>query len=261
MSVRLRLNLEYDGSRFAGWQVQPDAVTVQGEVERALTAFYGGREVRIMGSGRTDAGVHAVGQVAHGDVPESRDPAKILAGVNSLLPEGIRLWRTREVDPEFHARYQARERVYGYRLLDEPGIFANPTGWVPNFKWDVERAKEASQWLTGSHDFWAFSTKPDHDENPVCELRDIRWQRQEEGWLVQFVADRYLRRMVRTLVGTLVWAGAGRIDKEQIEAHFERGEGRAPVPAPAHGLALLRVRYDGDDEGDRPGPSPWGVIA
>ncbi len=256
--MRLRLNLEYDGSRFQGWQVQPGVPTVQGALEAALTSFYGGREVHVVGAGRTDAGVHAVGQVAHLDVPEQREAQIVLKGVNALLPKGIRVWRVRRVEDRFHARYHAHERIYGYRLLDEPGVFGWPIGWFVPFEWKPDRAREASSLLLGKRDFTALSTKPDPSDDPVCELRSIEWTRQEEGWLVRITADRFLRRLVRTIIGTLVEISAGRLSAEGVQELLAGGAGRAGVPAPPEGLGLLRVRYATDDEGDRPGPSPWG---
>ena len=257
--MRLRLNLEYDGAPFQGWQVQPDVPTVQGALEKALTSFYGGRVIRVMGAGRTDTGVHAVGQVAHLDVPEDRGERIFLKGVNALLPAGIRVWRAREVDPDFHARFQANERIYGYRLLDAPGVFGRLNGWHVPFEWDREKAEEASSLLVGKHNFVAMSTKPDPEDDPFCEMRSIEWVRQEDAWLVRITADRFLRKLVRTIIGTLVETAAGRLSFENLQALVESGIGKAGVPAPAEGLALLRVRYPVDDEGDRPGPSPWGT--
>ncbi|MFH0882623.1 MAG: tRNA pseudouridine(38-40) synthase TruA [bacterium] len=257
--MRLRLNLEYDGAQFQGWQVQPNVPTVQGALEKTLTSFYGGREVRLTGAGRTDTGVHAVGQVAHADVPEDRNERIFLKGVNALLPPGIRVWRARQVEESFHARYQAYERIYGYRLLDEPGVFGRLNGWCVPFGWDSERAQKASSLLMGMHDFTVLSTKPDPVDDPVCEMRSIEWIRQEDGWLVRITADRFLRRLVRTIVGTLVEMGAERLSFENVRELIETGTGRTGVPAPPEGLALLRVRYPTDDEGDRPGLSPWGT--
>jgi len=257
--MRLRLNLEYHGASFQGWQLQPDAPTVQGKLENALAKFYGGEEIRVTGSGRTDTGVHAVGQVSHADVPETRETKVILKGLNALLPSGVRVWGVRPVESDFHSRFQATERVYGYRLLNEPSVFGDSTGWNVPFEWQVDRAREVEPLLLGSHDFTGFATRPDPEDNPVCDLRKIEWEQTPEGWVLRFTADRYLRRMVRTLVGTLVEVGAGRLNLETVKTVLETKQGHAGVPAPPQGLALLRVRYDTDVAEDRPGPSPWGT--
>jgi len=259
--MRIRLNLSYDGSAFQGWQLQPDAPTVQGAIEEALRAFYGGREVRIMGSGRTDTGVHAVGQVAHFDAPVERESYRIVRGVNALLPDGVRIWGARGVAEDFHARFSARERTYAYRILNREDLFLGRIGWHVPYEFDPVKAREFSTGFLGCHDFRAFSTRPDDDESTQCDIRRLDWVEDRDGWVVWIAADRYLRRMVRTIVGTLVEMAAGRLDREALETLLLQGSGRAGVPAPPQGLALMRVRYDIDNSEDSPPRSPWGVIA
>ncbi len=257
--MRIRLNLAYDGAAYRGWQVQPDARTVQGVLEGALARFYDVPEVRVIAAGRTDTGVHAVGQVAHFDAPSSRDLADLVRAMGALLPEDVRVWRARGVEADFHARYNARERVYAYRILDRPDLFRRGVAWWPHIPFDPDRAAELAGRLTGRRDWRAFSTRPDPDEETVCDLRRVEWrQAADGGWVVHFVADRFLRRMVRTLVGTLIDAAAGRLGEDELEELLASGRGRAGVPAPPQGLALLRVRYDNDEPEDRPQPSPWG---
>ena len=258
---RYRLNIEYDGSTFRGWQIQPDAPSIQGAIEEALTTLFGGEMIRIMGSGRTDTGVHAVGQVAHTDLPEDREPGKLLRGLNSLLPEGVRVWRARPVEDEFHARFSARERWYAYRLLKNPNSFLGRFGWYPVYQFDEDCAREATATFLGRHNFRAFSTRPEDEESTECEIRRIDWVEDSFGVVVHLAADRYLRRMVRTIVGTLVEIGAGKMRVEALESLLSQGFGRAGVPAPPQGLALTRVHYDIDDSEDSPEPSPWGDVS
>lgn len=258
---RYRLNVEYDGSPFRGWQVQPDAPSVQGAIEAALSTLFGGAELRIIGSGRTDTGVHAIDQVAHVDLPEERETGKLLRGLNSLLPDGIRVWRVAQVDSEFHARYGASERRYAYRVLKRSSTFLGRFGWSVPFLFDPDLAQSASKHLLGSHNFRAFSTRPGDEDSTMCELRNIIWNEDAFGWVIEIVADRFLRRMVRTIVGTLVEIGAGRVEVETLQTLLLQGFGRAGVPAPPQGLALMRVHYDIDEPDDVPGPSLWGEFA
>lgn len=259
--MRIRLNIAYDGSAFQGWQLQPEAPTVQGAIEQALATFYGGREVRIMGSGRTDTGVHAVGQVAHYDAPVEREPDRIVKGLNALLPDGVQIWSARSVPEDFHARFSARERVYAYRILKYDNLFLGRFGWHVLYPFDPEMARETGRIFLGRHDFRAFSTRPDDDESTQCDIRRLEWVEDRDGWVVWIAADRYLRRMVRTVVGTLIETAAGRLDVETLQTLLSQGSGRAGVPSPPQGLALMRVRYDIDISEDSPSPSPWGEIA
>jgi tRNA pseudouridine38-40 synthase len=257
--MRYRLNISYDGTDFHGWQIQPKVITVQGEIEKALLKFYGGRITPIMGSGRTDAGVHAVGQVAHFDAPEEREEKKIVKGLNSLMPDGIQIWRARKVEDDFHSRFQAIERTYAYRVLTDNDIFFKRVGWYVPYNIDVSLANEAAERLLGKHDFRSFATQPDLDESTICDLQKIEWNEIENGWIITIVADRFLRKMVRTLVGTIVEIAGKKMDISVLEALLNNSGQRAGVPAPACGLALQRVKYIIDDEGDRPSFSPWGT--
>lgn len=256
-SRRVRLNLSYDGTRFRGWQIQPDAWTVQGEIERALKKFYGGRDVRICGSGRTDTGVHAVGQVAHYDAPVEREMHAIERGLNSLVGEGVCIWRAKRVEEDFHARFQATRRVYGYRILREDSLFEKRYGWPVPYMFEASRLGGISEVFLGKYDFRAFSTQPDPEESTICNLSRFEWFEDSLGWVAIIEADRFIRRMVRTLIGTVVEIAAGKKSIEDIELLLAGKGTRAGVPAPAKGLALLRVFYDSDDEGDCPSPSPW----
>ncbi len=256
--MRLRLNLAYDGTEYRGWQVQPDAVTVQETLEKALSRLFAEDSLRVIAAGRTDAGVHAVGQVVHFDPPAEREERTILRALNSLLPDDIHVWRVRGVSDQFHARYSAHERVYGYRIFSRTDLFGHRYGWFPKLDFDPSLAEDIARDFVGRHNYRAFSTRPDSETDPLCEVREIAFEAMPGGWLLRISADRFLRRMVRTVVGTVVEAAAGKFDRGEIGRLLEAGEGRAAAPAPPQGLALLRVRYETDDDFDRPGSSPWG---
>ncbi|MBS1262089.1 MAG: tRNA pseudouridine synthase A [Calditrichaeota bacterium] len=257
--MRIRLSIAYDGADFAGWQVQRSGRTVQGELARALASFYGGRELRVIAAGRTDAGVHATGQVVHFDPPVKREPDVIARGLNSLLPADIRVWRARVTDERFHARYCARGRRYAYRLLRRGDLFLRRYGHVAPAGFDPHAAEPVARELLGRHDFRTFATKPDPRERTTCELRAIRWREDEHGWVCYVEADRFVRRMVRALISVLIAGARGEFGSDQVRAAFANdGSVRLSPPLPACGLALHSVLYGGDDHLDRPPASLWG---
>ncbi len=259
-TIRYRLNLAYDGGAYKGWQVQPDVVTIQGKLQEVLSKLHNGQDIKLIAAGRTDTGVHAIGQVAHFDAPPTRDAVEIRNAINALVGDDIRVWRVRQVPDDFHARFSARERIYGYRILLNRDVFRRHYGWRPSFQFDPERVSNLSEHLLGKHNFRSFSTKPDPDDDPVCNVRRIRLVRSAGGWLFLIAADRFLRRMVRTIVGTLLEAAAGRFKEDELIKMLETEGERTGTPAPANGLALLHVKYEIDDEEDNPNLSLWGDV-
>ncbi|MCB2210662.1 tRNA pseudouridine(38-40) synthase TruA [bacterium] len=255
--MRVRLNLSYDGTDFLGWQIQPTGRTIQGEVETALTQLHGGIETRTYASGRTDAGVHAVMQVIHYDAPVEREDAVIVKAMNSLLPDDVHVWRARTVADDFHARFDARGRTYAYRLLRTPDLYLRRYGWAIDTRFDPAKLDEASALFLGEHDFRAYATSPEADESTVCDVRRIEWREDAFGWVMIIEADRFIRRLVRTLTGAIVALASGTAEPEPLNAALNEAEGRVPPPAPPQGLALLRVVYDDDDRLDQPPASLW----
>lgn len=242
--------MAYDGTGFSGWQSQPDANAVQDHIERRLAALLGGA-VRIHGSGRTDAGVHARGQVFHFDGAWRHGADKLLAALRGGLPPAIQVWSAEEVTPEFHARFSARGKVYHYHLL--PGGWANPFEhayvWSLPRRLDIAAMQAAAAVLRGRHDFRAFSAFGGVErETTVRDLRRLDLIEDGPRLRVEAEADGFLYKMVRSLVGALVQAGAGKITPEKL-AGLLAGAPRpvAVETAPAHGLFLMRVVY----------PEPW----
>jgi tRNA pseudouridine38-40 synthase len=249
----IALLLAYDGSTFAGWQLQPDRPTVQGTVEQALGRLHGvdGR-VAIVGSGRTDAGVHALGQVASYRPPTPRTPASLEAGLDALLPPSIRALRVAEAPGDFHACRSATGKTYRYRIVNRRVLlpFEAPWAWHVRVPLDLVAMRAAAAALVGRHDFAAFATSGSPSETTVRTLERLAVVERPGGTLeVEATADGFLYRMVRNLAGLLVDVGLGRRppeDAERVLASRQRGE--AGVSAPPQGLCLVRVRY-------RAGPS------
>lgn len=243
--MRARLTLSYRGDRYAGWQRQENALTVQQVVEEAV-AKLAGSPIRVTGASRTDAGVHARGQAAHLDLPRPLPPRALVHGVNHHLPEDVRVMAAQEVDEGFHARKSAVSKEYSYRLsraevispLDAP--FAVP---VPA-RIDLARMQAASSLLPGRHDFSAFALAGGSHGQPFRRIFSASWAEQGPELRFTITGDGFLRGMVRALVGTLVEVGLGRRSPEEL-AHLLAGRPRSAAgpTAPARGLILETVSY------------------
>lgn len=246
MSMRIALALEYDGSRFLGWQTQPGGGSVQDALEGAVAAI-AGEPIHVTCAGRTDRGVHALEQVVHFDVAAKRPASAWVRGVNALLPESIAVQWSRTVPTEFHARYRATARTYRYVLINRavrPALAARRAGWFPS-PLDVPAMRAAAQHLTGEHDFSAFRSAECQAKTPVRTLHalDIETRGERIDFVVR--ANAFLHHMVRNIVGTLVFVGKGRHAPSWAAAVLEsRDRGRAAPTFAAEGLYLERVEYD-----------------
>jgi len=243
--MRIALGLEYDGSRFLGWQTQPGGGTVQDALQTALSGI-AGESVQVTCAGRTDRGVHAREQVVHFDTEAQRPDGAWVRGVNALLPEAMAvLWATR-VAGDFHARYAARVRTYRYVLLNRPvrpALAARYAGWC-HAPLDVDAMREAAAALIGEHDFSAFRSSECQAKSPVRTLHALEVQRQGER--IDFVlrANAFLHHMVRNIVGTLIHVGSGRqAPRWAGEVLAARDRGRAAPTFAAEGLYLEHVEY------------------
>lgn len=249
MSGRLAATVAYDGTGFQGWQVQPGARTVQEEIERAFERLCGGKRPRIHGSGRTDTGVHARGQVFHVD-PERKTPyppQKWLEALNGVLPPDIRIMDVRTVPAEFHARFDAVEKEYRYRIDTRPVV-------PPDLRFtrcpcrrtlDVEAMRAGAELLRGEHDFLSFSASRGAPERTtVRDLRRLEVVEEDEGLTLVAVADGFLYKMVRQLAGALLRVGSGELSLAELGDLVEVPERTHLAPtAPPQGLFLWNVRY------------------
>ena len=246
MVQRLALGLEYDGSAFCGWQTQPGGCAIQDHLEVALAAIHGAPVATIV-AGRTDAGVHALNQVAHFDAQHQRPESAWVRGVNALLPQGVSVMWARPVAAEFDARRNAFERSYRYFLLNRPvrpALLAGRAGWVHG-ELDLEAMLRAATHLIGTHDFSAFRAAACQARSPVREMRAVTVERRGELVVFEFRANAFLHHQVRNMVGALVWVGLQRRAPEwvgELLASRDRKLGAATF-AP-DGLYLAAVRYD-----------------
>lgn len=245
-SRSLALLLTYDGGAYHGWQVQAEARTIQGVVAAALRPLTVER-LRLVGASRTDAGVHALGQVASFVAPTRLSAETIHAALNATLPRDIRVLAAREVPEGFDARRSARLKRYGYLIETAPvqSPFRRRYAWHLPRRLDPEAMRRALATLRGTHDFSAFQASAGRDRHPVCTIGAARLVRRGSLLGVVVSADAFLHHMVRNIVGTIVEVGIGRRSPEWVsEVLAGRDRRRAGTTAPAHGLCLLGVRYE-----------------
>ena len=241
----LRLDICYDGTRYRGWQRLPGREdTIQGKLEAALSRILG-EPIEISGSGRTDAGVHAKGQVASFHCESPMPPAEILANLRRYLPEDIGIYSCREVSPRFHARLNAREKTYVYRIWNSeaPCVFERRFVTVMPERLDVEAMNRAGALLMGRHDFSAFCGNPKMKKSTVRELTALTVTRQGEEIVLRFTGNGFLYNMVRILTGTLVEVGRQQRSPESVTELFGAKRAQAGFLAPAQGLCLEEVVY------------------
>ena len=242
----IKLIIEYDGSNYLGWQVQPNGQTIQGVIQDRLKRLTG-ESSQLIGSGRTDAGVHALGQVAHFKTESRMDANTFQRALNSLLPEDIVIRRAEEVDAEFHARRSARSKVYKYRILNRvtpPAIDRQYVWHVPQ-KLNLDEMKKATHGLVGEHDFSAFRSVGSSARSSVRNILRADWKRGKGGLLrLEIEATGFLKQMVRAIVGTLVEVGRGKISVQKFREILESKDRKKAGPtAPARGLFLKEVKY------------------
>ena len=246
MQRNFRLTIEYDGGAYHGWQRQTDEPTVQGEIEKAVKTM-AGQQVNLTASGRTDAGVHALGQVANFHCRTDITPEAFQSGLNGLLRGDIVIKESVLVEDAFHARYSAKSKTYAYHILNQPipSALCRRYAWYIRKKLDIATMQEAAGYLVGTHDFAAFEgagSPRSHTTRSVVSATVSR----EEGNHITFVieANGFLRFMVRNIVGTLVEVGHNKLTADGfLEVLRSKDRARAGATAPPHGLFLVRVRY------------------
>lgn len=244
--MQVRLRLEYDGTNYSGWQVQAGQDSIQARIEEALARIFSA-PVRVRGAGRTDAGVHARGQVAAARLPRHFDPAELARALNAMLPADIVVLEAAEAADDFDPRRDARLRIYEYRVLNQPlpSVFERNFAWHVREPLDFDAMNAAAQVFVGEHDFAAFRSLGSDEKTTVRRVDLSAWRREDARHLVYRVeASAFLRHMVRTMVAAMAEVGRGRCGADAPANLLARRErALAPAPAPATGLYLVEVRY------------------
>lgn len=244
--MRVFLKIEYDGTRYSGWQIQPNGITVQEEIEKAIEKLTG-EQVNIVGSGRTDSGVHAEGQVAHFDTQSSIPAEKFAPALNGVLPKDIKIIMSKQVGEDFHARFSAKRKTYRYTVYESeqarPLLDRYATKLAVKVN-DIEMAK-ACQKFIGKHDFKCFLASGSEIKDTVREIYSANIERDGDKIHFTVCGNGFLYNMVRIMVGTLVKVGEGKLSAEDVENILTLGDrSKAGATMPARGLTLLSVEYD-----------------
>jgi tRNA pseudouridine38-40 synthase len=240
---RYFLELAYKGSKYHGWQVQANAHTVQKEVNTALSVILR-KPIETMGSGRTDTGVHARQQFLHFDFPEKLERPNLMKRLNGILPKDIAVHDVREVRPDAHARFDAEWRKYEYHISLHKNPFEIELSWQYFYNLDIRKMNEASGLLLHHQDFECFSRVKTEVHHFKCEIKEAYWEQKEQQLIFHITANRFLRGMVRSIVGTLVEVGEGKLDLIGFQAILEsKNRSKAGSSVPPHGLYLCRVVY------------------
>jgi tRNA pseudouridine38-40 synthase len=243
MERNIKIVLDYEGTAYHGWQYQDNAVSIQGKLEKAIFKLTG-ETIRVTAAGRTDAGVHARGQVVNFQIKKKLPLHNIEMGLNAHLPKDIAVKSAEEVNPDFNARYWAKKRIYQYYISTEK------TAMMRNFCWQFFQQIDPSilapmaEILIGEHDFGAFSRLKIQAEHKICTVYESLWFREKNMWIYRIVANRFLHGMVRTIVGTMIDAARGKFTLEQFRKIFNSKDCQAAgQTAPANGLVLEEVVY------------------
>ncbi|MCR4374607.1 MAG: tRNA pseudouridine(38-40) synthase TruA [Acidobacteria bacterium] len=241
---RYKLIMEYAGTRYSGWQIQKNARTVQGELHHALQEATRGRQFETYGSGRTDAGVHALGQVVHVDLPTALPPDTLVARINDHLPHDINVLSAERMPPRFHARHSAVARRYRYQISRRRSAFEKNYVWWVREPLNLARMREAASHLVGFADFRSFTDDDPEEKSTHVLLQELTLTEQDHLILVHVTGSHFLWKMVRRIVGVLVGAGKGDLTPGDVGRLLQKESPlTAQLTAPAAGLFLERVEY------------------
>lgn len=241
--MRYFIKLAYKGTNYFGWQYQPDAISVQETLNKALSTLLR-INIDILGAGRTDSGVHAKEMFAHFDYETDIDTEKLVYKLNSFLPKDIAVFKIIKVHNEAHARFDATKRTYEYHIHTKKNAFESDDSWYYSLPLDVEKMNEACKILFEYTDFECFS-KTHTDVNTFnCKIFEANWKQNEDKLVFTISADRFLRNMVRAIVGTMINIGSGKVSLNDFRKIIEsKNRGKAGFSVPAHGLYLTKIEY------------------
>lgn len=245
---RLLLEISFDGQNFGGWQIQPDNMTVQELIQNTLVKLYAGKEIKLVGSSRTDAGVHAIGFAASFIAPSkpSISIAKLKIALNGLLKKPILIRNITEVPMDFHVRFGAVGKAYTYVInIGEESPFSAAYSWSARWNLDIDKMQEAAKYLIGTHDFSSFVVNREAIDNAVRTIYDIDFQLFGSYLCITFVGNGFLYKMIRCLIGMLEAVGSSAVSVAATKNILEaQSRSKAPQTSPPHGLFLMKVFYD-----------------
>lgn len=236
------MTIEYDGTSFIGWQIQKKGRTIQGELQKALEKLLK-EKINLIGAGRTDSGVHALGQVANFKTINMLGVEQILLALNNLLPKDIVIKKAQEVTLDFNARFKAKNRVYRYRIFLGKTAILRKLVWEVFQPLDIRKMKQGLRMIKGAHSFSKFGMKSNDQHNYRCNILKAKCEENGNEITFEIEANRFLRGMVRSIVGTLVEIGRGRLGINEFAKMLQNQSRKAIKKAPAGGLYLVKVKY------------------
>lgn len=244
MKMRFFITLSYDGTRYHGWQIQPNGDSIQQRLQEALSTLLR-QPIEVVGAGRTDTGVHAKMMVAHFDWDEPLDSSQLAYKLNKLLPQDIAVQEVRQVTEDMHARFSATSRTYHYFIHTHKDPFLFAYSWQIPYKLDFDKMNEAAKVLLEYKDFTSFSKVNTDVKTNLCDLKEAYWQEMAPGqWRFTITANRFLRNMVRAIVGTLVEVGRGKLSTDDVRRIIEaKDRCQAGESVPGNALFLVNIKY------------------
>lgn len=245
--ARFKLTIEYDGTRYSGWQLQKGAKSVQGALIDACKEIFPGEKIELYGAGRTDQGVHALAQVAHLEVNKNIKTQLLMHSLNDRLPSDVVITNIQQATPKFHARYDAIHRCYLYQISKRPSAFGKKMVWWVKDPLDLGKMRQVADLFIGMKDFKNFSEKSEEDKSTIVEISNIELVEAGDLILIRVSGSHFLWKQVRRMVGVMVEAGRGKLSVKEIESFFKTpSELIAKLTAPPSGLYLEKVCYPGD---------------
>ena len=242
---RIKLTVAYDGTNYCGWQIQPNGITIEEVINKALTKLTG-EQIQVIGASRTDSGVHAMGNVAVFDTETTIPAEKIAIALNQRLPDDIVIIRSEEVEPDFHPRYCDCSKTYEYHIINTriPIPTKRLTNYFVSYVLDIEKMRQAASYLVGEHDFVSFCNIRTDVENTVRTITELDILTNGDEITIRITGNGFLYNMVRIIVGTLIRVGRGFYEPEKVKEILEAKDRKAAgVTAPANGLMLMEIRY------------------
>jgi tRNA pseudouridine38-40 synthase len=241
---RYFVEIAYRGTAYHGWQSQPNAPSIQETIERCFSKLFGNASVSIVGCGRTDAGVHAKSYYFHVDLPQEWEEDQLCFKLNRMLPSDVSAYRAIHVASDLHARFDAEKRTYRYFIHQQKDPFHQDLSWYFPQQLDFKAMNAAAERLLGTKDFGSFSKLHTDVKTNICTVFHAKWVQTGDQWYFEISANRFLRNMVRAIVGTLMEVGLGKLTIEDIDTIIEaKDRGEAAVSVPAHGLFLWEIVY------------------
>ena len=242
--MNIKFIIEYKGTHYSGWQIQKDQITIQGEIKKAFQILFPNEEINIIGSGRTDSGVHALGQVASINLPDDIQLDKVFKSINGIIPNDIYISHYQKADLNFNARYSAKYRMYKYYIRNQFSPFHKETAWHIRDMIDYSILEKCASLLIGEHDFTMLSKNNPEIINKKCFIYESFWQKDNNELIYTIKANRFLHHMVRFIVGTSIEVAKSKIMTNEFIQMINNCSSKSPICAPPKGLFLCEVLYD-----------------